>query len=126
VVTTLIAHTSGEWIETRLALGVESTDPQAIGSALTYARRYGLCALVGVAPGEPDDDGAAAMPATPVTAHAQGADCNPQDRRVPEGFDAWFASLHTAANNGLASLEQAWREASGAHKQHVVTAHKEA
>jgi hypothetical protein len=63
VVTTLLAHASGEWIETRLAMGLESTDPQAIGSALTYARRYGLCALVGVAPGDVDDDAAAAMPA---------------------------------------------------------------
>jgi len=34
--------------------------PQAIGSAITYARRYVLCAVTGIAPGGDDDDAAAA------------------------------------------------------------------
>ena len=36
--------------------------PQQMGSAITYARRYTLCAVTGVAPGGEDDDGAAAQP----------------------------------------------------------------
>ncbi len=62
-VTTLLAHGSGEWIRNDLTVGIDGTDPQAIGSAITYARRYGLMSLLGVAP-EDDDDGAAAQPKT--------------------------------------------------------------
>ena len=36
--------------------------PQEIGSAVTYARRYALCAVTGVAPGGDDDDAKSAMP----------------------------------------------------------------
>lgn len=42
--------------------------PQEIGSALTYARRYALCAATGIAPGGEDDDGQ-----TAVTAHSAPA-----------------------------------------------------
>ncbi len=59
VVSTL-AHTSGEWIRGELAVKPVKADPQGIGSALTYARRYGLCSLVGIVADE-DDDGEAAQ-----------------------------------------------------------------
>src|SRR5690348_4957445 len=42
IVETRLTHTSGEWIEGRLALPVSKADAQGFGSALTYARRYGL------------------------------------------------------------------------------------
>jgi hypothetical protein len=57
VVTTL-AHSSGQWIRGRLTMRPVKDDPQGIGSAITYARRYALAAMVGVAP--EDDDGNAA------------------------------------------------------------------
>lgn len=60
-VTTRLLHASGQWIESRLDLVPKDASPQAAGSALTYARRYGLAAMVGVAP-EEDDDGNAAQP----------------------------------------------------------------
>lgn len=63
VVITLLAHSSGEWIEGELPLPVTKADAQGYGSALTYARRYGLCAMVGIAP--EDDDGNAAANAKP-------------------------------------------------------------
>jgi len=59
-VTTLLMHTSGQWIKEALALYPKDASPQAAGSALTYARRYGLSSMVGVAP-EDDDDGNAAQ-----------------------------------------------------------------
>jgi hypothetical protein len=43
---------------------VSKSDAQGYGSALTYARRYGLCAITGVAPEE--DDGNAAAAAKPA------------------------------------------------------------
>lgn len=58
VVTTL-AHASGEWFRGRLPLPVRQADAQGFGSALTYARRYALSAIVGIAP--EDDDAAEAV-----------------------------------------------------------------
>lgn len=58
-ITTLLAHSSGQWASSQLVFVLEENDPQAIGSALTYGRRYGLAAIVGIAPAE-DDDGQAA------------------------------------------------------------------
>lgn len=59
-VETLLLHTSGEYISGVTPVVVSKpNDPQALGSAITYAKRYGLQAIVGV-PSE-DDDGEAAM-----------------------------------------------------------------
>ena len=65
-VTTLLVHSSGEWIAEDLTLTAGQNTPQAVGSAITYGRRYGLAAMVGIAP--EDDDGEAAEPrnATPL------------------------------------------------------------
>lgn len=59
-VTTILSHSSGQWISSRLVMNLtKDTGPQAIGSAITYARRYALAAFVGIAP--EDDDGNAAQ-----------------------------------------------------------------
>lgn len=58
VVTTLLAHSSGEWIKDELELPLSKYDAQGAGSAITYARRYAYQAIVGVA--AEDDDGNAA------------------------------------------------------------------
>jgi len=54
-VTTLLIHASGQWIENTFAAKPMKLDAQSIGSVITYLRRYGLSAMVGVAP--EDDDG---------------------------------------------------------------------
>jgi hypothetical protein len=54
VITTLM-HSSGQWIDGNLTMRPKVADPQGIGSTITYARRYALAAMVGVAP--EDDDG---------------------------------------------------------------------
>lgn len=56
-ITTRLIHDSGEWIESTLSLMPKNGDPQSIASAITYGRRYSLCAIVGIAPEEEDDDG---------------------------------------------------------------------
>ena len=55
VVLTTLAHESGQWIRGELSLRPVKNDPQGYGSALTYARRYSLAAIVGIATGEDDD-----------------------------------------------------------------------
>ena len=55
-VTTLLLHSSGEWIRDALEMTAMDEKPHSLGSAITYGRRYGLSAMVGVAPDD-DDDG---------------------------------------------------------------------
>src|SRR6185503_4999668 len=54
VIHTRLLHTSGQWIASEHPLPM-SGRPQEIGSALTYARRYSLSALIGLAADEDDD-----------------------------------------------------------------------
>ena len=66
----------------------ESGGSQALGSAITYARRYALTAVLGIAPAEDDDDGHAAQtdwkpPANPRYRKAQRSHGTPDD-------DAWY------------------------------------
>lgn len=61
ILITRLIHASGEWIAGRYPVHPVKNDPQGEGSALTYARRYALMALVGIAP--EDDDGNAATAA---------------------------------------------------------------
>jgi hypothetical protein len=53
--TTVITHSSGEWISQEMTLPVTKADAQGAGSAITYMRRYSLAAVVGVY--QDDDDG---------------------------------------------------------------------
>jgi len=61
--TILIHGESGESLASRVPLIVQKNDMQGYGSAVTYARRYGLMAMAGIAP--EDDDGNAASKAAP-------------------------------------------------------------
>lgn len=62
-VKTVLVHSSGETLECRVPLIIGKNDMQGFGSAVTYARRYGLMAMAGIAP--EDDDGNAAVAAAP-------------------------------------------------------------
>ena len=73
-VTTILMHESGECVTGRKpVLTKDNTDPQKMGSGITYAKRYGLQAAFGL-PSE-DDDGNAASVSTPkVTKVAKKSD----------------------------------------------------
>lgn len=57
-VETRFIHTSGQWLACTVGAVPKAYDPQSIGSAITYLRRYGLMSMAGIAP--EDDDGNAA------------------------------------------------------------------
>lgn len=100
VVTTFI-HESGETLSCPIPLIVAKNDMQGLGSAMTYARRYGLMALAGIAP--EDDDGNAAVAAAPPP---------PKPTLKPEPFDAkaMFARLKDAISkrDDKESLDALW------------------
>ena len=51
----ILMHSSGEWIGSEIEMAPVKQDPQGIGSCITYARRYTLAGVAGVA--TEDDDG---------------------------------------------------------------------
>jgi hypothetical protein len=81
-VRTRLAHESGEWLEDAISAKT-SPEIQAIGSTITYLRRYAYCANLGIA-AEDDDDGSAGSA-------GMGSECaildnNPEPpRRSPGG-----------------------------------------
>ena len=56
VLETTLYHTSGEWISGTQLVNPVKDDPQSLGSAISYARRYSLSAILGIVADE-DGDG---------------------------------------------------------------------
>lgn len=112
-VTTQIMHASGQWLRSSFTMPVVKRDPQAVGSAITYACRYAFMAALGLPP--VDDDGEAAMPRgtdkpqTPSPAHDYKADA-----------DALIAEIE--AHDGPTSLAM-WEQA---NKPRVAALYKPA
>jgi hypothetical protein len=83
--TTLLAHASGEWISSDWPVcgASETAAPQRMGAALTYARRYALFALVGIA-GEDDLDAPDSLiePSKTTETAPQAAAARPAKRLV--------------------------------------------
>lgn len=59
VLNTTLIHTSGEWLSSSLRMPLTKKDAQAVGSLITYARRYALCSAIGLA--SEDDDAESTM-----------------------------------------------------------------
>ena len=53
---TRLCHSSGQWIESAIAVNPTNNNIQTLGSYLTYLRRYTYAALVGVVASDEDDD----------------------------------------------------------------------
>ncbi len=62
VLETTLYHTSGEWISGAQLVNPVKDDPQSLGSAISYARRYSLSALLGIVADEDDDGNVATKP----------------------------------------------------------------
>jgi hypothetical protein len=84
LVTTLF-HTSGEFIQSRTLLQPVKRDPQGYGSAITYARRYDLSALLGLA--QDDDDGNGASQPKTETAAARNKRYNALLAEIDAAYD---------------------------------------
>ena len=83
-VETRLIHSSGQWLASVVGAAPKAYDPQSIGSAITYLRRYSLMAMVGIAP--EDDDGNASsgrQDGPPQWREPQRRE-EPQERSRPE------------------------------------------
>ena len=62
-ITSMLMHSSGEWIKSEIRMPIAKKDAHGIGAATTYGRRYLLSSMVGVA--QADDDGNGAISKAP-------------------------------------------------------------
>ena len=97
-VETVLVHATGE-LRCRVPLIVAKNDMQGFGSAVTYARRYGLMAMAGIAP--EDDDGNAAAASAPKGKPAPKPQENPN-----EAIERAVEYLGEAS--GLEDLKERW------------------
>ena len=67
-ITTIVLHESGQMIQATSPLFLSKDDSQGHGSAITYARRYGLMSIFGLVADE-DDDGNQASTPNAVSSH---------------------------------------------------------
>jgi len=99
---TILMHVSGEWISGKYPVRPVKTDPQAMGSAITYARRYAFSAITGIA--ADDDDGNAAS--------QNGKNKSIDDKRsvdINADRDAWIKKIESQQNiDGLRALFSAF------------------
>lgn len=70
VLRTRLMHSAGEYVESSYPLPLAADKPQVMGSAISYARRYSLAAIIGIA-SEEDDDAEGAEGRTSGNGHAE-------------------------------------------------------
>lgn len=103
--TVFIHGESGEQLSCRVPLIVQKNDMQGYGSAVTYARRYGLMTMAGIAP--EDDDGNAAAKSPPKQERKRPPE--PEQEISPE---EQFKRLDAALKNcdSLEKLHRLWMQ----------------
>lgn len=116
---TILLHADGDQITGRYPLRPQQQTPQGYGSALTYARRYSLAAMVGVVADEDDDGNAASAPrhdtirpVEPPQSTMAGRKIEAQGKRTAGQYKAdCFAALAKITTNAeLTAWSDAERE----------------
>ena len=79
---------------------------QALGSAMSYGRRYTTNDLLGIVTRKEDDDAARSQARSDVDA--------------PKGFEDWWLDMDTVADSGLKALEAAWKQSLPQYRRHVT------
>lgn len=102
VMVTMLIHSSGQWLKTAAKLRATKNDPQGIGSASTYARRYALQSIAGVA-AEVDDDGNAGSDVGKAKANGKPANKPAEDQPDAELVKGIETQLKECTN--LAELD---------------------
>lgn len=78
-VRTVLMHSSGQWLGMGVTFEARDGGPQAVGSCITYGRRYGLACMAGVAPD--DDDGNAGQGPEPKAGKPRTGDTKPMGNK---------------------------------------------
>jgi hypothetical protein len=124
-VTTTLLHASGEQVRHGPLAFPHGQNAQATGSYITYMRRYSIAAALGLAPGDSDDDGAAAKPrqAEPPRTSSKHP-LHVEVDALEDGARLWAHFLGQAAvaekdADALLAADEGWRKwLTGAIKAH--------
>lgn len=120
-VTTTLVHASGQYFGDALTLPMVKSDPQAAGSAITYARRYALMAILGLP--ATDDDAQSAMPSRddlplPVPAQKAKTEAGP-DAAARYESTLQRARLQVRGAVSRVALDEVWTKFKGAFEEHL-------
>jgi hypothetical protein len=106
-VQTIFVHgETGETKESRLKLIIEKNNMQGLGSAITYARRYGLMGMAGIAPDDDDGNAAAAAPPKQEKATPAPRISSAQMKKMLPVLDTELGDCFSTV--ALDRLEKAW------------------
>lgn len=96
--TTMLVHSSGEWISSTSSTPVkDESDPQKLGSAITYARRYALGAILSLNIDEDDDGQKASVPV-----QKQSSQATPKSELKPN-TEQWSKAIKFLVDGGVIS-----------------------
>lgn len=101
--TRLIHAESGQWISSLAVIPLPKNDPQGMGSAITYARRYSLCAMLGIV--TEDDDGEGAKISSKSASSQKRSIGGPQRQKEPSGNTTIENQISGASNRAVDDLK---------------------
>jgi hypothetical protein len=87
-VETIVMHSTGEWISSTSSSPISKSNPQGVGDAITYLRRYSLAAIFGLA--QKDDDG--------NSNSEQPANQNKPTQNKPDDDKPWYNEIDYQAD----------------------------
>ena len=125
-VSTMLMHKSGQYIQSEYLLPMDKVTPQGAGSAITYARRYALQALVGIP--SVDDDSEMAMyrndPAPVSAPPAKRVSKQLMQNLMTLVIEAEATGEHTLMNEALAELDEnekqkLWGQCTGKQQEFI-------
>lgn len=111
----ILSHEQGHSEETVFEAPMDRsdyrTDIQSMGSTVSYGRRYTTLDLLNIATRKADNNG-----------HSK----REEEPEVPDGFEAWCATLETLACEGPKSFDPAWEKSPAAFKTHLMNTNRTA
>lgn len=118
---TRLLHESGQWIESAYPLPMNTDKPQALGSALTYARRYSLAAICGITADEDDDANTAQQEGASRQARKQTTPFDEQSRSDAraEAYVEGCLSIIRVESDAEA-LKRWWNEQGADRREHQL------
>lgn len=111
-VETRMMHTSGQFIEESVSAMLASGDPQAVGSAISYLKRYSLQSVAGVPSADDDAESTAKSRESKLVV------------TVPKGYEEWFLDFSATADNGTDALKAAWLASPLPFRNHLTSTDK--
>lgn len=94
-VETLLVHEAGGSMSHTLSLKPAQNTPQGVGSTITYARRYSLMSICGVAPEDDDGNAASGITGAQKTAQRQTTQAQPSAASQKGEYDEWQTGIRS-------------------------------